>query len=178
MFGASTSQKIKKQWISVAARTDFSIFMSYHCFKQFKQFVPKIWENTNSRDEGDLWWCFSSAMKTFNNIRSHYILTSEIIPVDETMSAFRPQTTKTGSMPNISLIFRKPDNLGTEFKTVVCPFIGAMNYMEIQSGKERLSQRVANCNNPKKFPESSTATRGNPSSSTGKIPIIIEDSVN
>ena len=61
---------------------------------------------------------------------------AEIIPVDESMSAFRPQTTKTGGLPNISYIMRKPEDLGTEFKTSVCPVTGVMTYMEIQQGKE------------------------------------------
>ena len=32
------------------------------------------------------------------------------------MSAFRPQTRKTGNLPHLSFIMRKPEDLGTEFK--------------------------------------------------------------
>ena len=56
--------------------------------------------------------------------------------VDETMCAWRPRQTKLGNLPNISYIIRKPEPLGTEFKTVCCPMTGVMTYMEIQRGKE------------------------------------------
>eukprot|EP00957_Ditylum_brightwellii_P075139 5710163-Ditylum_brightwellii.AAC.1 len=36
--------------------------------------------------------------------------------LDESMSVWRPQTTKTRHLPNISFIERKPEPLGTEFK--------------------------------------------------------------
>ena len=52
------------------------------------------------------------------------------------MSAWRPRQTKLGNLPNISYIIRKPEPLGTEFKTVCCPITGVMTYMEIQRGKE------------------------------------------
>ena len=55
------------------------------------------------------------------------------------MSTFHPQTTKTGGMPKFSYIFCKPENLGMEFKTAVCPVKGVMTYMEIQSGKVHMN---------------------------------------
>ena len=51
------------------------------------------------------------------------------------MSALRPHTSKNGGLPNISYIIRKPEPLGTEFKTVCCPVTGVMTRMEIQRGK-------------------------------------------
>ena len=60
--------------------------------------------------------------------------------IDESMSAYRPQTTKTGGFPNISFIMRKPENLGTEFKSVVCPVLGVMTYLEIQMGKQLMKK--------------------------------------
>ena len=51
------------------------------------------------------------------------------------MSAFKPRTTKTDGLPNISYIARKPKPLGTEFKTVCCGLSGIMVQMEIQRGK-------------------------------------------
>ena len=32
--------------------------------------------------------------------------------IDESMCAWRPRTSPTGKLPNISFIFRKPENLG------------------------------------------------------------------
>ena len=47
---------------------------------------------------------------------------------------------KTGGFPNISFIMRKPENLGTEFKSVVCPVLGVMTYLEIQMGKHHMKK--------------------------------------
>ena len=52
------------------------------------------------------------------------------------MSAWRPRTTAPGGLPNISFVLRKPEPLGTEFKTVCCATTGVMSYMEIMRGKE------------------------------------------
>ena len=52
------------------------------------------------------------------------------------MCAWRPRQTRFGRLPNISYIIRKPEPLGTEYKTVCCPNTGVMTYMEIQRGKE------------------------------------------
>jgi hypothetical protein len=52
------------------------------------------------------------------------------------MSAFRPQTTKTGNLPNLSHIERKPEDLGTELKVVACSKIGLCLFLEVQEGKE------------------------------------------
>ena len=41
-----------------------------------------------------------------------------------------------GNLPNILYIQRKPEPLGTEFKTVACGETGVMTYLEIQRGRE------------------------------------------
>jgi hypothetical protein len=65
-----------------------------------------------------------------------HIITSEKRVLDESMSAFRPRTTKLGGLPNISYILRKPEPIGTEFKTSVCPKLNVMSHMELCEGKE------------------------------------------
>ena len=72
-------------------------------------------------------------------LEKELILPSEIIAMDESMSAFRPQTTSTGGFPNISFIARKPENLGTEFKSSVCPVLGVMMFLELQRGKHGMT---------------------------------------
>jgi hypothetical protein len=54
------------------------------------------------------------------------------------MSAWRPRKNKTGGLPNISFILRKPEPLGTEFKTMACSETGIMLYLEIQRGKAEM----------------------------------------
>ena len=56
------------------------------------------------------------------------------------MSAFRPRTTKTGGLPNLTYLARKPEPLGTEFKTVCCGVSGLMVHMEIQRGKDGMKE--------------------------------------
>ena len=58
------------------------------------------------------------------------------------MSAYRPQTNKTGNLPNISYILRKPEPLGTELKTVASTGSnGPIIYAEIQEGKEAMKTK-------------------------------------
>ncbi len=60
------------------------------------------------------------------------------------MSAWRPRTTALGGLPNISFVVRKPEPLGTEFKTCACPITGIMTMMEIQRGKEGMKEKKYN----------------------------------
>jgi hypothetical protein len=109
--------------------------MSSFCFKQFKQFIHQTWECNELNSQEDPWWRIQGAIDTFNNIRQQSIQTSEIRTIDETMSAFRPQTKKTGDLPHLSFIARKPEPLGTEFKSCACPMLKIMTHLEICRGK-------------------------------------------
>ena len=52
------------------------------------------------------------------------------------MCQWNPHTTKTGGLPNISFIARKPRPLGTEFKNVGCQVTHVTKFLEIQRGRE------------------------------------------
>jgi len=60
--------------------------------------------------------------------------------MDESMSAFCPQTRATGNLPHLSFILHKPESLGTEFKVVACPITGIILFLEIQKGCEAMRQ--------------------------------------
>ena len=94
-----------------------------------------LYQDNGTRNK---WWRITKLIDTFNENRKEYILPCEITVIDESMSAFRPQSTKTGGLPVLTFefIIRKPEDLGTEFKTVVCPVLGVMMYIELQQGKE------------------------------------------
>ena len=128
----------QKHWRTICEKTDFRKYIPLYRFKNFRTFFPKLWEE-DQNSATDPWWRFSSAVRDFNAIRKDLILPSEIIAVDESMSAFRPQTTSTGRFPNISFIARKPENLGTEFKSSVCPVLGVMMFLELQRGKNGMT---------------------------------------
>ena len=68
------------------------------------------------------------------------MISSYVKVLDESMSAFRPRTTKTGGLPNLTWMIRKPEPLGTEFKTVCCSITGVMIFMEIQRGKDGMKE--------------------------------------
>ena len=67
---------------------------------------------------------------------------SEIMTVDESMIAWEPQTTKTGGLPNLSFIKRKPKPLGIELKDVADGRHGLVLWMEIQEGKTRMKNKT------------------------------------
>ena len=55
---------------------------------------------------------------------------------DELMSAIRFRITVKGNLPHLSYILRKPEPLGTKFKTVACSVTGALLFIKVQRGKE------------------------------------------
>ena len=54
----------------------------------------------------------------------------------ESMSEIRFWTTAKGNLPHFSYIFRKPEPLGIEFKTVACSVTDALLFIEFHRGKE------------------------------------------
>ena len=122
------------EWDTITRKARFDRFMKLCRFKEFRYFLPKIYEQPLQKDT-DPWHCFSSAVNEFNELRSELILSSYQKIIDESMSAWRPRTSKNGGLPNVSYIVRKPEPLGTEFKSVCCQATGVLTYLEIQRGK-------------------------------------------
>eukprot|EP00873_Tetraselmis_striata_P002117 jgi/Tetstr1/422381/TSEL_013221.t1 len=60
------------------------------------------------------------------------------ITFDEAMSAYQPRSTKTGGLPNISFIKRKPEPLGTEGETACDCATGVMIHFEIHEGGDAM----------------------------------------
>ena len=133
----SSKERNEDMWDTVIQNARFDQYMKLYRFKEFRHFLPKIFELPLEKDH-DPWWRFASAISDFNDIRKNNIISSWVKVLDETMSAWRPRTSKNGGLPNISYIIRKPEPLGTEFKTVCCPATGVMTYMEIQRGMYKI----------------------------------------
>ena len=70
--------------------------------------------------------------------RLNLVVASNHLTMDELMSAWRPRTTKTGGLPNITHIPRKPEPLGTEFKCVSDTKSNVMLYVELQRGRDAM----------------------------------------
>ena len=76
----------------------------------------------------------------FNDACSN-IVASYIKVRDESMSTIIFRTTSKGSLPHLSYIFRNPELLGTEFKTVARSVTVALVLLEIQRVKEGMKLR-------------------------------------
>ena len=137
----NTTDKANEAWQSIAEKTIFTPHMRLYRFKQFRKMIPTIWQVADPTDT-DPWCQFRGAIENFNLIRKLDIFTSEIRILDESMSAFRPRTTKLGGLPNISYILRKPEPLGTELKTSVCPTLNIMTFLELCEGKEGMKNKA------------------------------------
>lgn len=147
------------EWASLIQPPGYNYYMRLYRFKQFRTIIPKIYEHADLKD-ADSWWQFKGAIDDFNAIRnltqnllfvhlfafgssyfSSIVLLDRVISsllkiLDETIFTWRPRQTRFGRLPNISYVIRKPEPLGTEFKTVCYPITGVMTYIEIQRGKE------------------------------------------
>ena len=121
----------KKQASEYMTKTRFKFIKSYWC----RQFELNMSDEEKTRNK---WWLDHG----FNENRSKTVAASRVLTLDESMSAFRPQTEKSGNLPNISYIMRKPENLGTELKAVSSTSCnGPMIYLEVQEGKEGMRNK-------------------------------------
>ena len=74
----------------------------------------------------------------FNSWRKKVIPPSPILVLDESMLPWKPRSTKTGGLPHLSYIPRKPNPFGTEFKVVADGAIDVFCGIEIQEGKKSM----------------------------------------
>ena len=119
--------------------------MKLYRFDQIKRVFPFFFTHSSLTEEQDPWFMIQYAVDKFNQNRKQTICASRNITVDESMSPFRPRTTKTGKgneslgmpdLPHLSFIQRKPKPLGTEFKTAACAERRFHLHIEIQRGKD------------------------------------------
>jgi len=108
-----------KSWRSIIQSPNFGKFMGENRFKEYRKLIPSIWEDKDAK-ESDPWWNFSQAVEEFNQQRRNKITASLWKVEDESMSAWCPRKTKTGGLPNISYVIRKPEPLG---RTVLFVFV-------------------------------------------------------
>jgi len=104
-----------EQWQSMVPHPNFDQYMRPYRFKEFRRFLPEAWVDFDLKESNDPWWQFQAAVTEFNNLRSETIRAHCWKVADESMSAYRPRTTKLGDLPNISFVMRKPEPLGKSF---------------------------------------------------------------
>jgi len=124
------------------AQPDFRRYMSLTRFKNIRTHVVTTMAKYEAQDT-DVWWRLRGGVERFNANRRALLRTVPVCVLDETMSAWRPRTTKGGGLPHISYVIRKPEPLGTEFKTAADPATGIMLALEIQEGKTAMDAKRA-----------------------------------
>lgn len=80
-------------------------FMSKRRMKEIKKVWVTQFENKSQKDTNP-WWRVNRLVDDFNANRKKMVASSRVKTMDESMSAYRPQKTKTGNLPNISYIQR------------------------------------------------------------------------
>jgi len=128
---------VKTDYPSVYGSPDLKQYtkMSFDRFKAIKSIFHLCFTDPSTVDKSDPWWEIRSMVDMFNANRKAKVAASVYKVMDESMSSFRPQTSKTGNLPHLSFILRKPKPLGTEFKNMVCGATRIMLALEIQEGK-------------------------------------------
>jgi hypothetical protein len=115
----------------MSPRIDVTPHMPLRRFEDIKTYFPYAFADFEKKNPAlpnhDPWYMLSQLVDEFNKNRSRQVAASVIKLLDETMSAWRPRKNKTGGLPNISFILRKPEPLGTEFKTMACSETGKLN---------------------------------------------------
>jgi len=109
--------------------------MKQYQFQQIRDMISNMWASPEEKQNDD-WWMITWCITEFNQNRKKQVNASFMKVMDESMSAFHPQTWVTGNLPHLSFILRKPENLGTEFKVMACPITGIILFLEIQKGRE------------------------------------------
>ena len=113
--------KKQEKIIEQLPHIDLSDIMTHHRARQLLSFIPYAFYGD---DESNPWNAVQGLVDGFNKNRRDNVAASHWKVMDESMSSWSPTTTKTGGLPFLSFILRKPTPLGTEFKSVACSEMG------------------------------------------------------
>ena len=134
---------VKKLWSETqtgfTAPACFGRYMPSRRFEAIKKFAGLCKADLQAR-EHDPWWKFRRWVTDFNKNRLTVVQPCMRYIMDESMSSWRPQKSKTGGLPHLSFIARKPEPLGTEFKCAAECRSGLLTWLEIQEGRARMTQ--------------------------------------
>lgn len=141
-FVESGKQLWKPKFPGIGGHPRYDKYMSETRFKEIRKYASYAMLSTTAAAAGDPWARVRGAIDGFNERRRDIFRMPCIIIMDETMSAWAPQSSKTGGLPHLSFIIRKPEPLGTEFKTTADGATGCMTAMEIQEGRDRMRDKA------------------------------------
>ena len=115
--------------------------MSFNRYEEQKKFFVYAFCDPNVDTDADPWWRVRGIVDAYNENRERNIAPGFVKVLDESMSAWCPQTTKTGGLPAISFVLRKPEPLGTELKVKADAETKINLKLEIQEGKEAMQAK-------------------------------------
>lgn len=115
---------------------NFGQYIPLNYFKCFKAGLPFLWcdEKFWYRDPRSLPWDVVLPFLKESNEKRNALLRVWYLILDESMSGWRPKTSKTGGLQNISHEPRKPVDLGTMIKNGAECITGIMAFNDIVQG--------------------------------------------
>lgn len=115
-------------------------YMSQGRFDRLKHVMVQSFYNVEDLPSNP-WVPADNMIKAFN-LRRDKLFTKKggIVVVDESMSSFRPKS-KTGNLPSLSYIQRKPKPLGTELKVAADGDTGIITHLELQKKADLMHQQ-------------------------------------
>jgi hypothetical protein len=117
---------------------DFGQFMPLNEFKAFRLAALRCWcdkKNWFVESFHQTWNIFLPVLKSYNERRQE-LLSTVLLLLDESMSGWRPKTSKLGGLPNYTFEKRKPVPLGTMFRNGVECITGMIVFQDIVQGAE------------------------------------------
>jgi hypothetical protein len=112
---------------------DFGQYLPKNVFKAFLSAAPYCWCDKKHwykpRDE-KLWEIFLPCLDSFNEKRRNLVKVV-LLMLDESMSGWRPKTSKLGGLPNYTYEPRKPIPLGTMFRNGVECLVGCLVHQDV-----------------------------------------------
>jgi hypothetical protein len=122
---------------------NYAKFIPKNYFKAFVHAFPFMWADRIYwyMSRNDLPWdVFQPFVNEYNKIR-RLMIDVHYLVLDESMSGWRPKTTATGGLPNITFEPRKPVDLGTMIKNGCECVTGMFVYHDIVKGTVQQSSK-------------------------------------
>ena len=117
---------------------DFEKYIPKNYFKVFSAAAPLCWAAKELwfKDKRDRpWETFLPCLQKFNDKRRR-LMKAVLLMMDESMSGWRPKTTKFGGLPNYTYEPRKPTPLGTMFRNSVECISGCLVFQDVVAAAE------------------------------------------
>ena len=113
---------------------DFGQYMNETLFKCFISAAPFAWAKkehwfVDKRDMG--WDIILPCLTSFNDKRKRLLRSVIELLLDESMSAWKPKTSKLGGLPSYTFEPRKPIPLGTMFRNSVEVITGILVFQDV-----------------------------------------------